>query len=916
MLDPGSVEQSPTLTNEGAAADAPRPASQPSPGAPWRARLREALLRRRRLLIALCVALLGLVAVRATWSGASAESLEQALAEVALRSGVRVDVPTVLWLTEDDGPLHMRPALFLARRAGDANDLWYAEVRPGGEATALDVAWLTNLSETASASEEQLVQIGRHVAYATRVGARYDAVVVLDLGGEPESLTADWPWRARLQNQVTNLQETGRTEGFGVRRYQLVERPEALTLSVDEGRFVAQMGGARVVLDPAHRRPAEGEALVEAQPQTKGTPGTIGWVVDTVRNLSFVGPEPIEWLENRVFSARDKLTRGYYAVFGQPDAAETMAEVADDLARPDTVSEERMAMLTVTDPELGWPPAALEPVITDPPIEGEGRWIPVVDDPFVNQYPNAPPAFYQTFLRTDPERPFTRVYVTIWDPRQVQLRVQSGVREPESATGRRGTGMVPRDDRLRYLVGAFNGGFQALHGEFGMMAEGRVYLPPKPWAATVAVFDDGRVGMGSWPAPDWRGRYYDERLANRQIPEDMTEFRQNLTSLVEDGQYNPWERWYWGAAPRNAEEQTLTTRSGLCLTEEGFLAYYWSQGVGPEALGEAMLRNRCVRSVHLDMNSAHAGMELFRPIPPGEEAPPLTRRPRRDSEYEGTFPRTTGRWRLRARRAVRSMGMPFPRYSDRDARDFFYLTLRPVLPGPDLAEGQGAFDPEGLPHAGWPHAFARASVGSDDARTWMVRIDPRRAVPAPLRRPDHTRPLAHLTQAASLARVDGGLAIYGRRHAVGWEIGIGAPEEGDTVIVSGPALSSMPEAEAALGLDRDGFLVYAERAGDPIGLGARLALAGVEQAVALPVEARLAFSVDGADAAVDGFSERRVEAGTALTFFAEERPAAEVIFGDNEPQPYRVWGYLQDQRVRYFMNREGDDGPRFTRPDE
>ena len=49
-------------------------------------------------------------------------------------------------------------------------------------------------------------------------------------------------------------------------------------------------------------------------------------------------------------------------------------------------------------------------MITDPPIEGEGRWIPVVDDPFVNQYPNAPPAFYQTFLRTDPERPFLPIH--------------------------------------------------------------------------------------------------------------------------------------------------------------------------------------------------------------------------------------------------------------------------------------------------------------------------------------------------------------------------------------------------------------------------------------------------------------------------------------------------------------------------
>jgi len=908
MLDPGPVDQSPTLSGEGAAPTEP-------PVRPWRRRVRAAIARRRRLLIALCAVLLVLVAIRATWSGASAATLEEALAEVALRSEVRVDTSTVLWLAEDDGPLHLRPALFLGRRAGDANDLYYAEVRPGGDATALDVAWLTNLSETASASEEQLTRVGSHLAYATRVGERYDAVVVVDLRGEPDALTADWPLRARLQNRVTNLQETGRTEGFGVRRYQLADRPRALTLTAEGGRFVATIGDERVLLDPDARDPLEGAELVEAQPQTKGTPGTIGWVVDTVRNLSFVGPEPIEWLENRVFAARDKLTRAYYAVFGQPDAAETMAEVAEDLAMPDTVSEERMAMLTVTDPELGWPPAALEPVITDPPIEGEGRWIPVVDDPFVNQYPNAPPAFYQTFLRTDPERPFTRVYVTIWDPRQVQLRVQSGVREPESATGRRGTGMVPRDDRLRFLVGAFNGGFQALHGEFGMMAEGRVYLPPKPWAATVAVFEDGRVGMGSWPAPDWRGRYYDERLANRQIPEDMVEFRQNLTSVVEDGQYNPWERWYWGAAPRNAEEQTLTTRSGLCLTEDGFLAYYWSQGVGPEALGEAMLRNRCVRSVHLDMNSAHAGMELFRPIPPGEEVEPLARRPRSDSEYEGAFPRTPGRWRLRARRAVRSMGMPFPRYSDRDARDFFYLTLRPVLPGPDLAEGQGAFDPEGLPHAGWPHAFARASVGGRDARTWMVRIDPRRAVPAPIRREDHTRPLAHLIGAASLARADASFAIYGRRHPVGWELGIGAPSEGDTVVVAGPPLASMPDAEAAIGLDRDGFLVYAERAGDPVGLGPRLALAGVEQAVALPVEARLAFRVEGADAAVDGFTERTVEPAAALGFFAEERPAAEVIFPDNEPQPYRVWGYLQDQRVRYFMNHD-NEGPRFTRPDE
>ncbi len=876
-------------------------------------RLRQSWRRRRRLLVGLAVGVLALTIVRGTLSGASGPTLEEALATVAARDGIVVDPAAVTWLAEDGGPLVMRPVLFLGREEGALTDLYYAEVRVGGEATALDVAWMSNLSRTASAEEGALVRHGDHVAYASRVAGRYDSVTVMDLRGEPAALVAGWPTRARWQGQVTNLQDTGRAEGFGVVRYQLLDPAEELALSTREGRFVAAIGDERLVLDPARTEPARGGDLVEIQEQTKGMPETVSWLVDTVRNLSFVGPEPIEWLENRVFGVKDALTRAYHGVFGAPDTAEAVAE---ELAMPEEVPEERIAMLTITDPELGWPPAPLEPLIQQPSVEGEGGWIPVVDDPFVNSYPNAPPAFYQTFLRSDAERQYTRVYVTIWDPRQVQLRIQSGVHEPESATGQRGTGMVPREPRvLERLVGAFNGGFQSLHGEFGMMAAGRVYLPPKPWAATVAVFDDGRVGMGSWPAPDWRGRYYDENLANRQIPEGMVDMRQNLTSVVEDGRYNPWERWYWGAAPRQVEEQTYTTRSGMCLTSEGFLAYFWSQGVGPEALGEAMVRTRCVRSLHLDMNNPHCGFEFFHAYAPGVEPPPLVGRRHRESEYDGPFTRTDG-WHLRARRGVRSMGMPFPRYHDRDGRDFFYLTLRPVLPGPHLegaGEGEGVFSTAGLPHAGWPHAFARAHLGADDAaRTWIVRIDPTRAVPAPLRRDEQTRVLAHLAGGASIARPDAAEGIFARRHDTGFALIDGAPEPGDRVVAAGPRLDAMPDATAAIGLDRDGFLVYAERDGDPVPLVDRLRAAGVERAYALPADSRLAFAVGDHHAGVDGFRRVVVEAGTALAFYAEERPASEVLFPDNTPQPYRVWGFLQDQRVRY--RRDGEGGPRFVRP--
>jgi hypothetical protein len=875
-----------------------------------RHRIRSAVVRRRRLWAVLCIALVGLVGVRATWTGASAATLEEALAIVAARSGVRVDPSTVLWLDEDDGPLTMRGALFLGAAEGELADLWYADVRAGGDGTALDVAWLTNLTRTGSAEEQQMVRLGQHVALVTRVGDHFDALVVIDTAGEPAELTSEWSTVQRWQNAVTNVQETGRSAGFGVRRYQLVDRPSTLRLSAADGRFVADLGEGRIEIDTVRVPAVVGADRVELQPQTKGIPGTIAWVVDTVRNVSWIGPEPIEWLEHRVFALKDQAQQGWHGIAGEPDTA---AQVAEDLAMPEAVDEERMALLTATDPELGWPPPAVTPILPAP-VEGEGAWIPVVDDPYVNAYPGAPPGFYQTFLRSDPARAYTRVYITIWDPRQVQLRMVAGTREPESATGQRGTGMVPRDEStLRRLVGAFNGGFQALHGEFGMMADGRVYLPPKPWAATVAVFDDGRVGMGSWPAPDWRGGF-DENLATRQIPEGMVEYRQNLTSVVEDGRWNPWERWYWGAVPRGAAEQTLTTRSGLCLTQEGFMAYFWGQGMGPEALGAAMNAARCSRGLHLDMNSAHCGLEFFRPIAPGEAVAPLPRPPRAEAEFEGALPDAPEGWRLRARRGVRSMEMPFPRYSASDGRDFFYLVLRPVLPGPAVAvprgaEGEGVFRTEGLPHAGWPHAFARAFLGrAPTARTWLVRIDPRRAIAAPLAVEAHRRPLAYLTEGARLTeRADHGLVA--RRTTVGWELRVGRPGEGDRVVVAGPPLSSSPTAEAAMGVDRDGYLVYAERAGDPTPLLERLRAAGVADAVALPSDARLAFAAGEAHAGPDGVTRRTVTPASSLAFLAEERPVAEVLFPDNTPLPYRSWSFLQDQRVRYFPQSP----PRFVR---
>jgi len=864
------------------------------------------LRRRRTLLAALGLVLIAVLVARAS-GGADGGSREGSLALLLADEGLALERDSALWLPDEGRLRPLLPVVFVASREGEAPDLYYAEVRPGSGGSIEDMSWLTDLTRTSSAEEQSPRRIGQHVLYASRISGRAEAVTVLDLGGEPEGLTEDWPWLTRAQNTVTNLQETGRADGVGRRRYRLRDAAERLSVSTEEGRFVVEMEAGRIVLDPTRDEPVEGSELVELRPMAKGMPGTITWVVDTVRNLSFVGPEPIEWLEHRVFAVKDALERFWYS-FAE---TETAAEIADDMGVSQEERRRRLA-LSAPDPQLGWPPPALEPVL-DTRLDGEGEWIPVVDDPFLASYPGAPPAFYQSFLRVDPERPYTRAYVTVWDPRQLQLHIVTGTREPESATGETGSGMAPRDPEvLRRVVAGFNGGFQALHGEFGMMADGRVYLPPKPWAATVAVYDDGRVAMGSWVGPPEGVHVYLERWAVLQIPEHVIALRQNLTSVVEDGRFNPWERWWWGAAPLYAGEQTFIDRSALCLTEEGFLAYFWGKSMGPEALGKALLATRCVRGLHLDMNSRHTGLEFYDVRPAGAPRPPLGRE-LLEGEYEGPVP-LAPELSLRARLMVRAMTpMRFPRYIGRDPRDFFYLTQRPVLPGPAIeaagdAEGAGQFSTSGLPHAGWPHAFARAFLGPDpEQRAWLVRIDPRRAPSAPVAPEGVVRPLAYIT-GASHPDPQAAQALFAQRDLIGWHYRVGAAPAGATVIAAGQPLADVPDAEAALGVDADGFIVYVERASAESPSAAdSLARAGALPGLALSDGVRLAFVVDDQFVAPDGY-EREVVVDAALALLGDERPAATVLFPDVEPMGYQHWWRMQDTRVRYV--REGP--ARFT----
>lgn len=848
-------------------------------------------LRSRARVVAVSAASCAGVALFVVHGATTAPTVEGALAERLSSEGLSVDPSSVIFLGDDAHGLAPRSAIFLAQQGDEPADVYHAWVRSSGT-TVLGVSLLSDITRTPGAAETHLVRAGEFAAFRVVVRERVEAVGILDLRGEPGSVTRSFSRVAKLQNAISNLQETGRFRGFGRRRYALVEPADTAELRAVGEAFELSLADATVRFDPRVDPPSAGGERVTLGPTDKGIPGGITWVVDTVRNLSFVGPEPIAWLENRVYGIKDRLQRLRYRLMGAPNEADDGGSTAS--RRP--VSAAVIAELAA----IGFPPPDLEPMIPDPG-PGEGRWTAVVDDPFVGVYPNAAPAFAETSLRVDPERPYARVFMVAWDPRQVQLRAVSGTREPESANGAFGSGTIPRDPaRLPRVVAAFNGGFQAMHGEFGMMADGIVYLPPKPYAATVGVMADGQVVMGSWLGLPEGSRVYTETAAMAQIPSGMVDFRQNLTSVVEGDTWNPWQRWYWGAAPVNAGEQSYVDRSGLCITREGFAIYFWGESMGPDALGEAMKRAHCERGMHLDMNSKHTQFEYYNVQPSSVPFADLGRR-LSEAEFETRYP---GVRDFHARGRLLSTRMEpqsFPRYLETDPRDFFYLTLRPTLPGPNLADGT-RFEVRGLPQPVYPWAFARARVGA----ATLLRIDATRAIPAPVDTALHSgagRRLAVIPGGTA-----GGLVLFAQSSHVGltYSVGTSLPE-GAIAILRGVDLASRMDAPAALGVDAEGFLVYAERGAEAADLAQASRAAGVTQAIAL--ESPLHLVAEGSEITVAGEPAETTIGGIA--FLERTIPYTAVLHPEVRPMPYASWGRIQDTRLRYIP----EPGPRrFNQP--
>ena len=585
-------------------------------------------------------------------------------------TGLRVETGSIVWL-DGRAASNLRTAtnggdiVFLASlRPGTPRDLYIAEARLAPGPTLLDVSSLVNLTRT-DAGDEFLFKVhGSLIATATRALQEVRSITLFDLRGQPLPEDGSWTSSQRVLARISDLQRTGRPAGIDRRSIHFSEPATRVDFSIldkeDGQSFILEWtnrtGGRH--LQNIDLRSDNGEAAgIHVQKEVRLPKRPVLWMVDSVRAVPWIGPGPIEWLEGRVFAARDRLNRWTWSL-RSTDADESDA-VPGRRSRPARTIVKLSPDREVGDPSpVVWPPDNLEPPVFSSAKQGEGEWVPAEQD-FMQHLPDAPPSVYRTWVRCDETRPYVRVQLYAIDTRQLNLHMVGGHEDPISTTGEVGTGRIPRDPDLTGRVAlAFNGAFKTMHGEYGMMADRTVLLPPKDDAATIAVDDDGRIGMGSWPK-------------GQPIPADMVSYRQNMDPLVEKGVVNPRRRYLWGFTLDEDISMMNTIRSGICMTDDGTLIYAWGEDLTARTLGVTMNAARCTYGIHLDMNPFHTVLVAFRFAP----------------YAEGTKPE------FKYRHLIKETMYSPPRLVNGAPKDFFFMTLRDNSPPGDGWSAAGLTQP-------------------------------------------------------------------------------------------------------------------------------------------------------------------------------------------------------------------------------
>ena len=328
------------------------------------------------------------------------------------------------------------------------------------------------------------------------------------------------------------------------------------------------------------------------------SPAAGAQVADTIRSAA--GPQPVAQLESVSFQMQDTINRFLSAYNGgkkeislsqnnntQPNTREPVhiATVANSTAHGLLVQPSNDVVSAL--PQIGW--QAYGPTVGGSPVMA------------------------QALLSLDPQRSYAGIALVRIDLSKLKLHMEPGFLEPSHAkdvvTAIPHLGLMPASDQINLIAG-FNGGFKAVNGHYGMMVNGVTLLPAIPGMATIALYRDGYVQIGTW--------------GQDILPSaDMVAFRQNCPPIIQSGQINPQvsvdNRTVWGDTIGNQE---ITWRTGLGLSRDGrYLIYAVGNGTTVETLAQALQDAGAYNAMQLDINRHYAHFVSYQSS--GKPNPPL-----------------------------------------------------------------------------------------------------------------------------------------------------------------------------------------------------------------------------------------------------------------------------------------------------
>jgi hypothetical protein len=312
-------------------------------------------------------------------------------------------------------------------------------------------------------------------------------------------------------------------------------------------------------------------------------------LADNLRSV--IGVEAVTKLEDFAYGVQDRFNR----IWHKDDKPKAYWKVPAKTATPPPESDAKGCKVTrFVPPDVG-------PFDRDASAEGDGQWVAIEDQ----RRPDGPALMYKTLVHPDARRSWSALSVVAIDLRQARLHMMAGTKEPmtETSEGRdyQRAAVVP-DEHREALLAAFNGGFKAQHGHYGIKVDGLTLIAPRIRACWVAMFPDDELVIGDW-----------ERLEKREP--DTLWWRQTPGCMVDEGTLHVGLvselNTQWGAT---LDGDTVIRRSAIGISADGNTLY---SGIGDHvtarALAHGMQHVGAESVAQLDVNWSYPKFVIYQP---------------------------------------------------------------------------------------------------------------------------------------------------------------------------------------------------------------------------------------------------------------------------------------------------------------